>query len=89
MAFYVEPTSPLSPMKLVRTPGFRRDLARGCAERARARLMPGADVLLVSLGSTAGLRASDAAFASALRRGRGRRSRWSPPRRSGRCARSR
>jgi hypothetical protein len=30
--------------------------------------MPGADVLLVSLGSTAGLRASDAAFGSALRR---------------------
>jgi hypothetical protein len=27
VAFYVEPTSPLSPMKLVRTPGFRRDLA--------------------------------------------------------------
>jgi hypothetical protein len=30
--------------------------------------MPRADVLLVSLGSTAGLRASDAAFAAALRR---------------------
>jgi hypothetical protein len=27
VAFYVEPTSPLSPMKLVRTPGFRRDMA--------------------------------------------------------------
>jgi hypothetical protein len=27
VAFYVEPTSPLTPMKLVRTPGFRRDLA--------------------------------------------------------------
>ena len=26
VAFYVEPTSPLSPIKLVRTPGFRRDL---------------------------------------------------------------
>ncbi|HEX5502815.1 MAG TPA: hypothetical protein VFW96_09340, partial [Thermomicrobiales bacterium] len=30
--------------------------------------MPGADVLIVSLGSTAGLRASDAALAGALRR---------------------
>ena len=27
VAFYLEPTSPLSPIKLVRTPGFRRDLA--------------------------------------------------------------
>jgi hypothetical protein len=27
VAFYIEPTSPLSPIKLVRTPGFRRDLA--------------------------------------------------------------
>jgi hypothetical protein len=27
VAFYVEPTSPLGPMKPVRTPGFRRDLA--------------------------------------------------------------
>ena len=26
VAFYIEPTSPLSPIKLVRTPGFRRDL---------------------------------------------------------------
>jgi hypothetical protein len=26
VAFYVEPTSPLKPMKLVRTPGFRREL---------------------------------------------------------------
>ena len=25
VAFYIEPTSPLSPIKLVRTPGFRRD----------------------------------------------------------------
>ena len=27
VAFYVEPTSPLKPIKLIRTPGFRRDLA--------------------------------------------------------------
>ena len=27
VAFYIEPTSPMSPIKLVRTPGFRRDLA--------------------------------------------------------------
>jgi hypothetical protein len=27
VAFYIEPTSPVSPMKLVRTPGFRRDLS--------------------------------------------------------------
>lgn len=27
VAFYVEPTSPLKPIKLVRAPGFRRDLA--------------------------------------------------------------
>jgi hypothetical protein len=27
VAFYVEPTSPLRPMQLVRTPGFRRDVA--------------------------------------------------------------
>jgi hypothetical protein len=27
VAFYVEPTSPLKPMKLVRAPGFRRELA--------------------------------------------------------------
>jgi len=27
VAFYVEPTSPLRPIKLVRAPGFRRDLA--------------------------------------------------------------
>ena len=27
VAFYIEPTSPLRPIKLVRTPGFRRDLA--------------------------------------------------------------
>jgi hypothetical protein len=27
VAFYIEPTSPLSPIRLVRTPGFRRDLA--------------------------------------------------------------
>ena len=27
VAFYVEPTSPLRPMKLVRTPGFRRNVA--------------------------------------------------------------
>jgi hypothetical protein len=26
VAFYIEPTSPLRPIKLVRTPGFRRDL---------------------------------------------------------------
>ena len=26
VAFYVEPTSPLSPMRLVRTPGFRREM---------------------------------------------------------------
>jgi len=26
VAFYIEPTSPLRPMRLVRTPGFRRDL---------------------------------------------------------------
>jgi hypothetical protein len=26
VAFYIEPTSPLKPMRLVRTPGFRRDL---------------------------------------------------------------
>jgi hypothetical protein len=27
VAFYVEPTSPLKPIKLIRAPGFRRDLA--------------------------------------------------------------
>jgi hypothetical protein len=27
VAFYVEPTSPMKPIKLVRAPGFRRDLA--------------------------------------------------------------
>ena len=27
VAFYLEPTSPMSPIRLVRTPGFRRDLA--------------------------------------------------------------
>ena len=27
VAFYVEPTSPIQPIKLVRAPGFRRDLA--------------------------------------------------------------
>jgi hypothetical protein len=27
VSFYVEPTSPLSPMQLVRTPGFRRNVA--------------------------------------------------------------
>ena len=27
VAFYVEPTSPLKPIKLVRAPGFRRDMA--------------------------------------------------------------
>jgi hypothetical protein len=27
VAFYIEPTSPLKPIKLVRAPGFRRDLA--------------------------------------------------------------
>jgi hypothetical protein len=27
VAFYIEPTSPMSPIQLVRTPGFRRDLA--------------------------------------------------------------
>jgi hypothetical protein len=27
VAFYVESTSPLRPMQLVRTPGFRRDVA--------------------------------------------------------------
>jgi hypothetical protein len=27
VAFYVEPTSPLRPMELVRTPGFRRNVA--------------------------------------------------------------
>jgi hypothetical protein len=27
VAFYIEPTSPMSPIKLIRTPGFRRDLA--------------------------------------------------------------
>jgi hypothetical protein len=27
VAFYVEPTSPLQPIKLIRAPGFRRDLA--------------------------------------------------------------
>ena len=26
VAFYVEPTSPLKPIKLIRAPGFRRDL---------------------------------------------------------------
>ena len=33
VAFYVEPTSPLKPIKLVRAPGFRRDLvsANGAA----------------------------------------------------------
>jgi hypothetical protein len=33
VAFYVEPTSPVSPIKLVRAPGFRRDLvsANGAA----------------------------------------------------------
>jgi hypothetical protein len=33
VAFYVEPTSPLKPMKLIRAPGFRRDMvsANGAA----------------------------------------------------------
>ena len=26
VAFYVEPTSPLQPIKLIRAPGFRRDM---------------------------------------------------------------
>ena len=26
VAFYVEPTSPLKPIKLIRAPGFRRDM---------------------------------------------------------------
>ena len=70
VAFYIEPTSPLSPIKLVRTPGFRRDLTPVTTNGHAPRLTCAAqaDVLLVSLGSTAGLRASDAALAAALRR---------------------
>ncbi|MDX6707268.1 MAG: hypothetical protein QOI48_3114, partial [Solirubrobacteraceae bacterium] len=35
VAFYVEPTPPLKPIKLIRAPGFRRDLAsvNGTARR--------------------------------------------------------
>src|SRR4051794_41769462 len=43
-------------------------------------LMAAVDVLIVSLGSTAGLRAADAALARALRRARGR-GRGAPPQR--------
>jgi len=35
VAFYVEPTSPLQPIKLVRAPGFRRDLVSANGGAAR------------------------------------------------------
>ena len=58
--FYVDRTSPVSPIQLIRTPGFggipllRRDVVT--------------DVLLVSLGGTAGLREADEELAASMRR---------------------
>ena len=62
MRFYVDRTSPLEPIQLLRTPGLRRR----AAWRNRC---PAADVLLVSLGGTAGLREADAELAGSLRAG--------------------
>ena len=56
--FYVDRTSPFSPIRLIRTPGFGGDYL---ADAVR-------DVLLVSLGGTAGLREADAELAASLRR---------------------
>ena len=58
--FYVDKTSPLSPIQLVRTPGF------GGSFLAQPMARP--DVLLVSLGGTAGLREADEELAASLRR---------------------
>ena len=38
VAFYVEPTSPLKPIKLIRAPGFRRDMVSVNGDRALSRL---------------------------------------------------
>ena len=88
--FYVEQTSPLKPIKLARTPGFRSNLfelngAVALAEPPAARRAPavalrhgsraGIDVLVVSLGTTGGWRC-----------GRGRARRLARARRRGRGA---
>ena len=84
--FYVERTSPLKPIRLVRTPGFRSNLfelngaraardARAPGPDAQGRIgMPRTDVLVVSVGSTTGwgLAADElVAVAVASRRRRG------------------
>ena len=76
MRYYVERTSPLQPIQLVRTPGFRRRV-RGSRASARSRA---ADVLLVSLGATAGWRGATPELAASLRARRARASRSPRPR---------
>ena len=79
-------TSPLRPMALLRTPGFKASRAAN-VQRRRHLSMPAsggrADVLIVSLGSTTGLRRADeelAAVAAARRRERRARGRAPPAR---------
>ena len=70
--FYVQRTSPLKPIQLVRTPGFRSNLLElnGASGRRPAdpRLMARTDVLVVSVGSTGGWRAAAEELAASIAR---------------------
>ena len=72
VCFYVCRTSPVRPIALQRTPGFKAMPSRAAPAAPSADGWIGArcpvDVLIVSLGSTAGLRTADTELADSLRR---------------------
>ncbi len=71
--FYVERTSPLQPIKLARTPGFRSNLfelngASGRHSRPAPGMSADVDVLVVSIDSTIGWRSAANELVGAFRR---------------------
>ena len=99
--FYVERTSPLRPIKLVRTPGFRTNLLElnGASSSHQAQPEPAGrrhawrngqdrgDVLVVSVGATTGWRAAARELADGLQRA-GAAVRIANARAAQRCGRS-